>query len=351
MTYRKLAFATETAAALLVLSSFVVAQEDTLPVCVNNGPYVAECTGQVTAVPVTSAGSFDPDGTSLTYLWFEECPYASFDDPSAADPNMLIDLLGGCTQTCHFALRVSSGGQTKNCLSTVTVQDTTPPLITCPPDVVEIWTGGPATGQIDPLNTGFATAVDCDPNPVIAYTDVSVGNTMAGEPELIVTRTWTATDYCGQQSNCVQTITLLSPSQTLGAVLDVIPGTCDNELSRVANEGMITVTLYGTSAFDVSQVDRSTLAFRRHNNVGNPVTRAISKLLDKGRAGPNPNQSCGSSLKDGRLDLQLTFSLVQVQAEFALDNEASGSTIELALTGRLIDGRYFTARDTALLID
>ena len=228
---------------------------------------------------MTSAGSFDPDGTSLTYLWFEECPYAFFDDPTAANCNFLIDLELNCTQTCLFELRVFSGGQLVKGFTQATVQDTTAPLITIPADVVAIWVDPVA--QTDPLNSGFASAVDCDPNPVIAYTDVAVANTMAGEPELVVTRTWTADDNCLHQSSGVQTITLLSPSGGMGGLLDLAPGSCPNELSASAT-GVVSLVLFGANQFDVSQIDRTTLELRRADNIGAPVRRAMTKMLDKG---------------------------------------------------------------------
>jgi len=331
----------------LIISGVVLAQDpEALPVCNNNGPYIAECSGQITCVPVTSAGSFDPDGTSITVLWFEECDFAFFDDPTGLAPNMCFDMQLQCSRTCVFALRVFSGGQLVHCNSTVTVQDTTAPVITCPADVTEIWTGGPNTGQIDPAHTGSATAVDCDPNPVIGYTDVLVGNTSAGQPELVVTRTWTATDNCNNQSSCIQIITLLSPSQGLGGLLDIAPNACPNVLGTQMNEGLIAVVLYGTQTFDVANIDRSTLKLRRADNLGTTVPVGITKLLDRGRPGDVKTPNCGSPVKDGRLDLQLVYSYDAVRTALNLNTEKPGASFDVAITGQLIDGRHFTVRDS-----
>jgi hypothetical protein len=335
---------------IIMLASVALAQDpEALPVCNNNGPYVAECTGQLTCVPVTSAGSFDPDGTPITTFWFEECDFGFFDDPTSPAPNMCLDMQLECVKTCVFALRIFSGGQLVHCNSTVTVQDTTGPVITCPPDVIEIWAGGPAVGQTDPAHTGTATAVDCDPNPVISFSDTSVGNTMAGQPELVVTRTWVATDNCLNQSSCVQIITLLSPSQPLGGLLDLVPNACPNSLGTQMNEGLIPLVLYGTQTFDVTNVDRPTLQLRRADNQGTSIPVGITKLLDRGRPGGAKTPNCGSAVKDGRLDLQVVYSYALVRSALLLDGEKPGSTIEVALTGRLLDGRYFTLRDTVIV--
>ena len=87
-------------------------------------------------------------------------------------------------------------GNSSTCVQTITVEDTTPPAISCPADdTVEC---GEST---DPSNTGSATATDtCDGAPAVTFADAS--------GPIAITRTWTATDACGNESTCVQTITL-----------------------------------------------------------------------------------------------------------------------------------------------
>ena len=61
------------------------------------------------------------------------------------------------------------------------------------------------TASTLPPNTGIATATDnCDPSPDITYSDVSVGGICP--QERTITRTWIATDACGNTSSCIQTI-------------------------------------------------------------------------------------------------------------------------------------------------
>lgn len=313
------------------------------PVCINGGPYLAECTGPITLVPLDGTASFDPDGTPVTFFWFDECPFGSFEDPTDPQTNFIMDNTGVCVRVCTIVLRVTSGGQMTPCLTTVTVQDTTAPVISCPSDVVEVWTVGPAGGQTDPSLTGTATAVDCDPAPVIGFSDVLDPGDEPGEPETIVTRTWTATDFCLNQSSCVQTITLLSPGNAFNLKLDLMPGVCPNQLNS-NGDGLLQVVLFGTSSFDVNTIDKTSLVLQRKDNVGGTIQRMNVKTKDRGRptTAQNVNCQCGSASPDGRLDLQITLNYAEMFNTFQLAAEAPGATNQVALTGRFLDGRFFT---------
>jgi hypothetical protein len=85
-----------------------------------------------------------------------------------------------------------SCGNFSTCLQTITIQDTTAPVISCPNDITFDCAMGDA---------GTATATDnCDPNPVITYNDVVTNDRC---PQ-IIERTWTATDSCGNFSTCLR---------------------------------------------------------------------------------------------------------------------------------------------------
>ncbi len=86
-------------------------------------------------------------------------------------------------------------GNTDVCTQTITVNDTTPPEITCPPDEMYMCT--------DCTPVGMATATDnCDDDVEITFEE-----DVMGVCPRVITRTWTATDDCGNTSTCVQTIT------------------------------------------------------------------------------------------------------------------------------------------------
>ena len=93
-------------------------------------------------------------------------------------------------------------GNSSTCDQIITIDDSTAPVITCPADVtIE------CDESSDPSNTGEATATDnCDGDPVISFTDsVTAGSCAAGGG---ITRTWTATDACGNSTSCDQIITI-----------------------------------------------------------------------------------------------------------------------------------------------
>src|SRR5690606_8917637 len=102
-------------------------------------------------------------------------------------------------------------GNSSTCLQVIVVDDNVAPVITCPGNVtIE------CTASTLPANTGSATATDaCDASVTPTFTDVTTG---AGCPqEYLITRTWLATDDCGNTSTCTQVITVqdnLPPSIT-----------------------------------------------------------------------------------------------------------------------------------------
>ena len=91
-------------------------------------------------------------------------------------------------------------GNATNAVQTITVRDITPPSITCPTNLVL-----ECPADIGTNNTGVATAQDACGSVTISYND-SVSNICAGAQ--VISRTWTATDECGNSANCVQTITV-----------------------------------------------------------------------------------------------------------------------------------------------
>lgn len=103
--------------------------------------------------------------------------------------------------------------------------DDTPPVITCPPDVVTSADAGlcTATVSITP-----ATATDnCDPAPVIEGTRSDALPLTDPYPSGTTAVTWVATDACGRWSSCVQSITV-----------------------NPVNDVVVTVDLFGVNADD-----------------------------------------------------------------------------------------------------
>jgi hypothetical protein len=89
-----------------------------------------------------------------------------------------------------------------SCVQLITLLDTAPPTLTCPPDVT-VECGDP----YDPAVTGSASAVDaCDPEPNVGYTETRTPGACPGE--FFLYRIWTAVDDCGNSAMCIQLITV-----------------------------------------------------------------------------------------------------------------------------------------------
>ncbi len=182
---------------------------DNIDIIVNTPPeadagtdIIAECTSPTTTpVKLDGTGSSDADGDPLTYSW--TAPGVTFDDATLSQPT------GGFTKTTTTAtLEVSDGFQTDTDTVDVTVRDTTPPVITCPQDIIVECTesgGTPSTDpQLDPFFAGVSATDVCDTNPVI--TDdrpafFNVNTTTAVE--------FTATDADGNAVTCEANVTVL----------------------------------------------------------------------------------------------------------------------------------------------
>ena len=145
-----------------------------------------------------------------------------------------------CPITYTRTYQVSDfSGNTASCTQTIEIDDNIPPVITPPAN---------ATVECDadssPAATGMATATDnCTASaPVITFSDVSDLSGCGGYTGTI-TRTWTATDACG---NAVSTDQIITIEDNTGPVM---PTTCAD----------ITVNLDGTGAYTLSTADMMTI--------------------------------------------------------------------------------------------
>ncbi|MBK7342537.1 MAG: hypothetical protein IPJ06_05180 [Saprospiraceae bacterium] len=94
-------------------------------------------------------------------------------------------------------------GHSKTAAQTITVEDTAPPVLTCPA-VFTI----ECSDDFTPNGAGYATSTDnCDPDPTETYTDATLDGNCPDNYK--IERTWKATDRCGNISTtCLQTITI-----------------------------------------------------------------------------------------------------------------------------------------------
>jgi hypothetical protein len=93
-------------------------------------------------------------------------------------------------------------GNTASAAQSISVVDTTPPVLTVPADITVSSSDG-----TDPAVTGQATAEDAAGDVTITYTDTQTGD--------VITRTWVATDDCGNLAQAAQLITIEADQPTV----------------------------------------------------------------------------------------------------------------------------------------
>jgi uncharacterized repeat protein (TIGR01451 family) len=98
----------------------------------------------------------------------------------------------------------NGAGNTATAQFTVTVNDTTAPVISCPASITRSNDAGQCSATVNP---GTATATDnCDNTPIVTGVRSDIQPLNAPYPKGTTTITWTATDASGNHSSCTQTI-------------------------------------------------------------------------------------------------------------------------------------------------
>jgi hypothetical protein len=122
-------------------------------------------------------------------------------DPSPRLTFEDVRIPGACPQTYRVTrtwTATDACGNSASCSATIDVVDTTAPQIVCPPVV------SPIECPNTPVFPDVRVSDLCDPAPVLTFVDVTVPG--ACPQSYRVTRTWTATDVCGNSASCSATI-------------------------------------------------------------------------------------------------------------------------------------------------
>ncbi len=167
----------------------------TITVTDTHGPTVT-CPASVT---VDCAATTQPAGTGTPTVTDDCSGVASV---SFSDSIALGSCAGNYVISRTWSAIDNCGNASSTCVQTITVQDTHGPTISCPPN-----TTVDCAATTQPSGTGSATATDdCSGVASITHSDSIAPGSCAGN--YVITRTWTATDHCGNSSSCPQTITV-----------------------------------------------------------------------------------------------------------------------------------------------
>jgi hypothetical protein len=172
-----------------------------------------ECTScTTTPVALDGTGSYDPDGDPLTYLW--SASGITFDDPTSPTPTGGFPL-----GTTLVTLTVSDGIQEDTDTVSITVVDTTPPVLVCPADIVVECTSHYGTPrddvQLDPFWNGFSGTDVCDCDPAI--TDDAPDYFPKGP----TTVTFTVTDASGNSASCSAQVMVIDTTPPVFTMLEL----------------------------------------------------------------------------------------------------------------------------------
>jgi len=183
---------------------------------------------------------------------------------------------GSFTGTCNGSIErtwsaTDDCGSAASCTQVITVQDTTAPIVSCPASISVNADAGGCTANV---SVGTATATDnCDPSPTVVGVRSDALPLNAPYPSGVTTITWTATDRCGNSSNCPQTV-------NVGAFNEVV--NLNLELQGNFGSGPVTrcIRFVGINGSCTASSTSVTLTFIDHDATAGTPLRAIVPSVD-----------------------------------------------------------------------
>ncbi|TYB70054.1 hypothetical protein ES676_13640, partial [Bizionia saleffrena] len=140
---------------------------------------------------------------------------------------------GSCPITVTRTFKITDDcGSTANATQTILINDTTPPTITALP--------GETTIECDtvPVWAEPKGADNCDLRVILTFEDVTTAGDCEGEYS--ITKNWTATDACGNETNVSQTIHIKDTTAPTFTVPATVTLECDEDVTDLTVTGDVT---------------------------------------------------------------------------------------------------------------
>jgi len=177
-----------------VCTSIITIQDNILPIITScPGDISVNCTSSLDPnvnLSLGKATATDNCSATISYTDVNTSPSAGF-----------------CSALIRTWKATDAGNNTATCTQKISIQDNTPPTFTSvfPPDVTL------ACGSIVPAAPSVTATDFCDPSVAITLNEVSTktNNNTCTDFSYIVTRTWVATDDCGNTASHTQKTTVL----------------------------------------------------------------------------------------------------------------------------------------------
>jgi hypothetical protein len=177
---------------------------------------------------------------------------------------------------------------------TITIEDTTAPVITiCPVNLTLS-----CTDSTDPQDTGTPTGTDDCSTVTFTPTDVEAPGSCPAEKT--ITRTWTATDDCGNSTTCTQVLTVVdNTAPTLTCPADVTIGCTDS--TDPVNTGEATATDNCSAVSDIIITYSDNTDNLDLGNCTGYITRTWVATDECGNASPGCDQIISIGASGGRI--------------------------------------------------
>src|SRR4029078_7886833 len=228
------------------------------------GNLSVSCAGQVPAPDTNSVTSSDNCGGAVSVTWVGDSISAS-----NCAGQFVISRTYRASDQC---------GNTASCIHTITVNDTNPPSITCPGN-----RSVSCAGQVPAPDTNSVTSSDnCGGavRVIWAGDSISASNCVG---QFVISRTYRASDQCGNTASCIQTITVSDtnpPSITCPGNLSVscpsqVPARDTNSVTSSDNcGGAVSVIWAGDSVGSSNCVGQFVISrkYRASDQCGNTAS-------------------------------------------------------------------------------